>query len=168
MVSDFVRRSPDLFLPDAESSLKLLTIAVKHDQLDMVRTLLDAGLDPNETRRIKEYEGEVFTQGEPLWIAAGESQYDIAELLLERGADPNADLYASGDPVSRAYNNCDERMKNLLFRYGGRLQPYAVASEGETAAAAALIMQDRRLASEMLNSAICGDDSYLVAQLLLP
>jgi ankyrin repeat protein len=163
VVREFVRRSPELFQSDPDASLKLLTIAVKHDQLEMVRTLLDAGLDPNETRRIKEYESEIFTQGEPLWIAAGESQYDIAELLLERGADPNADLYASGDPVSRAYNNCDERMKNLLFRYGGQLRPYVVASEGETAAAAALITQERRLATEMLNSAICGGNPDLVA-----
>ena len=162
-INDYIQRSPELFKPNPESPLKLLTIAVAHDQLDVVSALLDAGLDPDQRRRIAEYEGNVFTQGEPLWVAAGDSQYAIAELLLERGADPNAELYASGDPVSRAYNNRDDRMKSLLFRYGGRLRPYTVAGEGETAAAAALLMQDRRLADEMLGSAICGGNPDLVA-----
>tara|TARA_B100000809_G_C15127204_1_gene526775 strand:+ start:2088 stop:2294 length:207 start_codon:yes stop_codon:yes gene_type:complete len=52
-------------------------------------------------------------------------------LILERSVDPNASLYASGNPLSRAYNNRDEKMKGLLFCYGVELDPITARLEGE-------------------------------------
>ncbi|MEE2754490.1 MAG: hypothetical protein VX910_10950, partial [Candidatus Latescibacterota bacterium] len=92
-----------------------------------------------------------------------DGQYEIAELLLEAGADPNAGVYASGTPVSRAYNNRDEQMKGLLLRYGGVLEAQFAGLEGETAAAAVHLQNDPRLAERLLWAAGCGGDVNLAA-----
>ena len=101
-----------------------------------VRLLLARGLDPDDRHQLRQYESKPYSWGEPLAQAAGNAQYACAELLLERGADPNASIYASGNPVSAAYYNADERMKGLLFRHGGILDPIPAGLEGETSAAA--------------------------------
>ena len=82
----------------------LLGIAVRVDRLDMVTTLLDLGLDPNESDG-----GE--SAGMPLWFASMCGRHEIAELLLTRGANVDAVVCACGDSMGRAE---DEKMKALL------------------------------------------------------
>ena len=62
----------------------LLAIAVRVNRLDMVATLLDLGLDPNEP--VVNEDGD---SGWPLWFASMCGRHEIAELLLARGADVN-------------------------------------------------------------------------------
>ncbi len=102
----------------------LLGIAVRINRLDMVATLLDLGLDPNESDG-----GE--SSGMPLWFASMCGRHEIAELLLTRGADVNAVVCACGDSMGRAE---DEKMKALLRKHGARLTVETVTDK-ETAQA---------------------------------
>ena len=98
-----------------------LTVAARHDRIEVVRLLLDLGFDPNERTRFRSVGGDgvVFNWGMPLWQCASAGRFEIAELLLARGADPNADVYASGTPVMQAHSRGDRRMVALLEQYGG-------------------------------------------------
>lgn len=93
----------------------LLAIAVRVNRLDMVATLLDLGLDPDES--VITDDGE-RSWGMPLWFASMCGRHEIAELLLARGADVNAIVYACGDSMGRAE---DEQMKALLLKHGARI-----------------------------------------------
>lgn len=153
---------PGLFEPDVETETQLLADSVRHNRYDMVKLLLDLGMDPDQRYRIQSLEEETYNWGEPLWIAAGDGQHDIAQLLLERGADPNAAVYASGNPMSRAYNNRDERMKRLLYRYGGTMTPDGAALECDTSAAVMALNLKPDLVEEILWGAACGGDPSVV------
>jgi ankyrin repeat protein len=93
----------------------LLAIAVRVNRLDMVATLLDLGLDPDES--VPTSDG-FRSWGMPLWTASMCGRQEIAELLLARGADVNAIVYACGDSICVAAN---ENMTALLRRHGARL-----------------------------------------------
>ncbi|MDP6700135.1 MAG: ankyrin repeat domain-containing protein [Candidatus Latescibacteria bacterium] len=167
---EFVRshahQHPQRFQSNNRDRDGLLQLAIASDHLEMVRLLLDLGLDPNDRHQLLQYESRPYSWGEPLAWAAGNGQYACAELLLERGADPNASIYASGNPVSAAYNNADERMKGLLFRHGGILDPSTAGLEGETSAAAVALHNDPSLAAELLWAAGCGGDPNIVGMCL--
>ncbi len=96
-----------------------LSHAVSTGNIDEIRSLLDAGLDPDERRRVGGLEDDVYSWGRPLQIAAGAGMHAIAELLLQRGADPNGHVYAAGTPVHKAVGRRDRRMVELLVRHGG-------------------------------------------------
>ena len=97
----------------------LLRIAVTHDRPEMLALLLDLGLDPDERVRVPGVDSVEYTWGFPLWECAATGQHEMAEMLLKRGADPNAMVYASGTPVHQAYGQRDQKMIELLERYGG-------------------------------------------------
>ncbi len=161
-VRQIAESHPTLFEPNIESESHLLENAIRHNRYDMVKLLLDLGLDPNQRYRIQSLEKETYNWGEPLWIAAGDGMYDIAQLLLERGADANASVYASGDPMSRAYNNRDDRMKRLLYRYGGSMTPEGAALECDTSAAVMALNLKPELVENILWGAACGGDPSVV------
>jgi hypothetical protein len=144
----------------------LLSLAVKFDRLKMLKLLLSLGVDPDERYRISEYENEVYSWGRPLWIAAGESQYEIATALLDAGADPNGSVYASGDPVSRAYTNRDDKMKSLLFGRGGRIDIMTAALECDTSACAMALSLDPEKAPDILWGSACGGNPDVVGMCL--
>jgi ankyrin repeat protein len=98
-----------------------LTVAARHNHIEVVRLLLDLGFDPNERTRFRSVGGDavVFNWGMPLSQCASAGRHEIAKLLLERGADPNADVYATGTPVMQAHRQGDRRMVALLEQYGG-------------------------------------------------
>jgi ankyrin repeat protein len=106
----------------------LLAIAVRVNRLDMVATLLDLGLDPDES--VITDDGE-RSWGMPLWFASMCGRHEIAELLLARGADVDAIVYACGDSMCMAV---DEKMKALLRKHGARLTVETV-TDRETAQA---------------------------------
>jgi ankyrin repeat protein len=98
----------------------LLGLAVEYDRPDILRLLLDLGLDPDARARVEGADEVAFTWGMPLWHCARYGKHAMAETLLERGADPNGQVYASGTPLSEAYGQSDEKMIELLERFGGR------------------------------------------------
>lgn len=165
-VRAFARAHPERFQADDSERNGLLTIAVQNDNIDMVRMLLDLGLHPDDRHQLHHYESKPYSWGGPLSDASGNSRYEIAELLLERGADPNASIYASANPVGAAYNNRDDRMKGLLFRYGGVLDHITIGLEAETAAAAVALRNDPTIAEKLLWAAGCGGDPNIVGMCL--
>lgn len=98
----------------------LLRVAVDHGRHDLLRFLLDRGLDPDARVAVGEHE---FTWGMPLYAAVRQHDHLAARILLDRGADPNGQVYASGTPLSEAYGQIDEPMIALLIRYGGKPNP---------------------------------------------
>jgi ankyrin repeat protein len=114
----------------------LLAIAVRVNRLDMIATLLDLGLDPDES--VITDDGE-RSWGMPLWFASMCGRHEIAELLLGRGADVNAIVYACGDSLGRCTAE-DEEMKTLLRKHGAGLKVAQLpdGEEGREAAKAIL------------------------------
>jgi len=146
-----------------------LTLAVKHGQLEVVRLLLDLGMDVDERTMLQELEEPTLSWGSPLWHAAAEGHLEIARLLLDRGADPNANLYASGWPLSRAYDRGDEAMKQLLIARGARAEPHLIAQAHEVAEARRLLDSDAsESAIEDLCWSACDGGCPAIVELALP
>ncbi len=123
----------------------LLTIAVQQDRPEILKLLLDFGLDPNERVRVEGVEELVWSAGSPLWQCAETGKTGMAALLLERGANPNLHVYASGPPVHRAYVRKDQAMIELLNRYGGVLSPVSIG-----------LLREQELARQMLADETAG------------
>ena len=98
----------------------LLTLAVDNNKPEILKQLLDLGLDPDARVRVEEDDHVSFSWGMPLYQCARYGKHAMAEILLEGGADPNGQVYASGTPLSEAYGQRDEKMIALLERYGGK------------------------------------------------
>jgi ankyrin repeat protein len=128
----------------------LLSIAVRHHQLDAARLLLDLGVDVDERILLTELEEPTVSWGGPLWHAALAGNRDMAELLLDRGADPNSNVYASGWPIRNAWHHKDESVKRLLLARGAKLPPPMVAELHQVEEARRLLEEDssERLAAD--------------------
>ena len=133
----------------------LLTLAVKHGHIEIVRLLLDLGADVDERIMLEQLEEATLSWGFPLWHAARANQFEIAQLLLDRGADPNANVYASGWPLRNAWYHRDQSLKNLLLARGAKPQPYMVSEAHDIAEAKRLLANDdsESLAQELAWSA---------------
>ena len=155
-VRELVSRDPGVVRRDNHWSRGgLLSLAVKHGHLEIVRLLLDLGADVDERVLLTEVEEPTPSWGAPLWHAALAGRRDIAVLLLDRGADPNANVYASGWPLRNAYQRNDEALKRLLLERGAKPQPYMVAEAHDVAEARRLLETDASedLAQELTWSA---------------
>ena len=97
----------------------VLEAAVKGNHPDVVRRLLDFGLDPNERTQVGHIADQTWSAGGPLFQAVVLDRIEMAQLLLERGADPNANVWTSGSPAYRAYVGRNPEMIALIERYGG-------------------------------------------------
>ncbi len=117
----------------------LLSLAVNHNQLEMVELLLDLGADVDERVMLEELEEPTLSWGAPLWYAALGNQLEIVRVLLDRGADPDANVYASGWPLSNAWNHEGGAVKRLLLERGAHLQPHTVAANHDVAEARRLL-----------------------------
>lgn len=136
----------------------LLSLAVRHGQIEMVRLLLDLGADVDERTMLEELEEPTESSGQPLWLAAAAGRRDIAELLLDRGANPNANLYASGWPIDCAYRQNDSAMKQLLLSRGAKPQPWTITLAHDAEAARRMMEEDsgEEVARELVWSAACN------------
>ncbi|HUE02602.1 MAG TPA: ankyrin repeat domain-containing protein [Bryobacteraceae bacterium] len=147
----------------------LLTLAVKHGHMEMVRLLLDLGADVDERTTLAELEEPTLSWGSPLWHASRSGRHDIAGLLLDRGADPNGNVYASGWPIDHAYRRHDDAMKQLLLNHGATPQPWTIAMAQDVAEARRMLEADsgEELAREFVWSAACNGCPAIV-ELALP
>src|SRR5262249_39729617 len=110
----------------------LLTIAVHHDRPHILEMLLNFGFDPNERVRSEDVEGEMYSQGYPLWHCAAQGKREMAEILLKHGADPNVHIDSSGSSVYSAYSHRQWEMVELLRRHGGVVGADTVGSYRQT------------------------------------
>ena len=99
---------------------------------EVVELLLAAGADPN----LRE-EG-IAPRGAALYEAVTAGFHDLARRLLERGADPNAPVESSADCLSRALQNHDQPMIELLQGYGAKRPIHLLAYYRDTDALAAM------------------------------
>ncbi len=134
----------------------LLTLAVHHGRIEMIRLLLDLGADVDERTMLGQLEEPTLSWGMPLWCAALGNRYEICEVLLDRGADPNANVYASGWPLRNAWNHKDGKVKGLLLARGAKPQPYMAAESHDVAEA-------RRLLAENPNEAMASELAWSAA-----
>jgi ankyrin repeat protein len=97
----------------------VLEAAVLGNHIDVLRRLLDLGLDPDERTQVGHIADQAWSAGGPLFQTVVQNRIEMARLLLERGADPNAGVWCSGSPTYRAYEGRHPEMIALLTQYGG-------------------------------------------------
>lgn len=153
-VHQWVRGGGDIRAQTASDG-GLLTLAVKHEQAEMVRLLLELGADVDERILLENVEEPTPSWGYPLWWAALQGRFEIAKLLLDSGADPNANVYASGWPLWNAWREGHREVAQLLLERGARRQPYMVVQQHDVEEARRLLDADRseELARELTWSA---------------
>jgi ankyrin repeat protein len=154
-VRELVTENPAVLREIHWTSGGLLSLAVNHGHIEIVRLLLDLGADVDERVMLDELEEPTPSWGTPLWYAALAGQRDIVELLLDRGADPNANVYASGWPLRNAWRHPDDSVKRLLLARGAKPQPYMIAEAHDVDEARRLLESDTsgELAKELAWSA---------------
>lgn len=101
----------------------VLEATVKGNHLEVLRRLLDLGLDPDEPIQVGHIAEQIWTAGGPLFQAVILNRIEMARLLLERGADPNAQVFAAGSAAYRVYEGGNPEFIALMERYGGKLDP---------------------------------------------
>ena len=109
-IRDALRRDRSLANEEDTCHHRPLSAAVRRNDVEMVRLLLDHGADPAAPE-------EGAPRGHALWVAVHDRRYEIARLLLERGADPNGMVESSGTPMEQA--RTDPHLLALLRAHGG-------------------------------------------------
>jgi ankyrin repeat protein len=111
----------------------LLQAAVRGDRPDLLRRLLERGLDPNERMQLGQLEDQAFSSGGPLLEAVNTGRIDMARLLLAHGADPNASVFTAGSATAAAYtggsprrHEPDQAMIDLMVQHGGWIDAASV------------------------------------------
>ncbi len=117
----------------------VLEAAVKGDQPDMLRRLLDLGLDPDERTQVGHLSEQTWSAGGPLFQAVILNRLDMARLLLARGADPNASVWTSGSPAFRAYDGRNPEMIALIEQHGGWIDPGSAGYARQTGIAGRML-----------------------------
>ena len=110
----------------------VLEAAVKGNHFDVLRRLLDLGLDPDERTQVGHVAEQSWSAGGPLFQAVELNRIGMVRLLLERGADPNANVWTSGSPAYRAYHGRNPEMIALIERHGGWIDPGAAGYARQT------------------------------------
>jgi ankyrin repeat protein len=122
---------------DSLQGKPVLQAAVRGDRPDVLRRLLERGLDPNERMQLGQLEDQTFSSGGPLLEAVNTGRIDMARVLLAHGADPNAQVFTSGSPTAAAYSGGsprahapDQAMIDLMLEHGGWIDAAAVGYLG--------------------------------------
>lgn len=125
---------------------------------EIVKLLLERGADPNLP------EEGIAPHGHALYSAAANGHYEIAKLLLEHGAYPNPEVESSADALSRAINNSDQAMIELLCSYGAARAVHLLAYYGDVHTAAAVFAANPKLADDpeaLVNAAGEGQEAFV-------
>jgi ankyrin repeat protein len=110
----------------------VLEAAVRGNRPEVVRRLLDVGLDVDERMPVGAIAEQMWTAGGPLFQVVVQNRPDIARLLLQRGADPNANVFTAGSPTYKAYEARNPEMIALMQQYGGWIDPGAAGYARQT------------------------------------
>jgi len=110
----------------------VLEAAVKGDQPDTLRRLLDLGLDPDEPIQVGHMEEKAWSSGGPVFQAVVLTRFGMASLLLERGADPNANVFTAGSAAFKAYDSRNPELIALIEKYGGWIDAGAAGYAAQT------------------------------------
>jgi ankyrin repeat protein len=110
----------------------LVTLAVASNRPEILRLLLEFGLDPDERERVAGLEEVVHSWGSPLRKCARAGNAVMAEILLENGANPNTNVYAASSAMHEALARDDSRMVQLLEKHGGIVNATTAAYLGLT------------------------------------
>jgi hypothetical protein len=110
----------------------LLEASVKGNQLEVLRRLLDLGLDPDELIQVGHMAEPTWSSGGPLFQAVVLNRIEMARLLLERGANPNARVFTAGSPADRAYGSGNSEVIALIEQHGGWIAVGLAADLGKT------------------------------------
>lgn len=102
-----------------------LHFAVVHDDLELARTLLEAGSDVNALGYTKE---RGLTP--PLVLAAAEGSLEMLKLLLAHGADPNLPASAETALYAAVENDFTDKSA-LLIEHGARHDVFTAAIAGD-------------------------------------
>jgi ankyrin repeat protein len=132
--------------------------AAERGHLEIVRLLLEHGAEPNLP------EEGIAPRGHALYAAAANGHHEIAALLLERGAYPNPEVESSGDALSRAISNGDQRMIDMLCAYGAAQSVHIMAYYGDVRTAAAVFAADPAKADDaeaLANAAGEGQEAFV-------
>jgi len=132
--------------------------AAARGHVEIVKLLLDCGADPNLP------EEGIAPRGHSLYAAAANGHHEIVELLLERGAYPNPEVESSGDALSRAISNGDQRMIDLLCSHGAARAVHLMAYYGDVRTAAAAFAANPALADDpeaLANAAGEGQEPFV-------
>jgi ankyrin repeat protein len=153
--------------------------AVRADRPDELLRFLKRGMDPDERVRLNGSEPAIYSRGGPLHLCASTGKLDMARMLLERGADPNAEVYAAGSVLFRAYASTDAAMVQLIESYGGFLDAASAGFLRQTELARRMLADEdagrlregivpagAKLAETLLWSACGGGDSEIVRMAL--
>jgi ankyrin repeat protein len=150
----------------------VLEAAVKGNQPDTLRRLLDLGLDPDEPIQVGHMEEKIWSSGGPVFQAVVLSRMEMARLLLERGADPNANVFTAGSAAFRAYDSRNPELIALIEQYGGWIDPGGAGYARQTEIARKMLADEvnphlepndfsgRTVAEQLLwggASALCGE-----------
>ena len=146
----------------------LLTVAVRHDQIDALRLLLESGFDPDERVSSGGDEWVAYSQGYPLWHAAALGRREMAQVLLEHGANPNVHVDSSGSAVYSAYSHKQWEMVDLLRRHGGVVSADIAALYRQTDLARQMLADEAgvAVAQELLRFGASGGDPEIVRMAL--
>ncbi len=114
-VKRLLAENPKLTAVSADDQTQYLSWAynteAKDEQVELVRLLIDSGVDPNS--------------GKLIFQASHANNVALVKLLLEKGADPNTEVDSCGNCMWMArYANPDDyhEIHELLASYGGRIQ----------------------------------------------
>lgn len=146
----------------------LLTCAVEHNQVEILRMLLDCGFDPDEHIASGEGDWAAHSQGYPLWHAAALGRREMAEILLDYGADPNVHVDSSGSAVYSAYSHKQWEMVELLRSRGGIVTADIAAIYRQTNLARQMLADnaDSKAVEELLHFGASGGSSEIVRMAL--
>ena len=119
---------------------------------EIVKLLLDHGADPNLP------EPGIAPRGGAVYAAAAAGHYEITKLLLERGGNACSQVESSGDALSRAINNGDKKMVELLASFGAAQPLDILAYYGDVRTAAAMFAIDPSLADDPDSLAFAAEE----------
>jgi ankyrin repeat protein len=118
----------------------LLEASVKGNQPELLRRLLDLGLDPDELIQVGHMSEPTWSSGGPLFQAVVLGRFEPARLLVERGANPNARVFTAGSPADRAYGGDNAEMIALIEQYGGWIDAGLAGGLGKTEVARRMLV----------------------------